>query len=114
MSLFRELRRRNIFRVALLYIVLAWLLVDIGGLLFRPLGFPEWAHRFMIALLVIGFPLCLVFSWIYEITPQGLKREAEVDRAQSITRETGRKIGQAILVGLTLIVALNLVRFLLA
>lgn len=112
MSLFAELKRRNIFRVGLLYVALAWLLVEIGGLLVELLGLPGWIHRFVFGLLVIGFPLCLVFSWIYEITPDGLKREFEVARGQSITRETGRKINLAITGSLALVLLMNLARFL--
>ncbi len=111
MSLVLELRRRNIFRVGILYIVLAWVLREICDLLVLAFGMPGWIFRFVCALLVIGFPLCLVFSWIYEITPQGLKREFEVDPEHSITRETGRKLGRAIAAGLLAIILLNLARF---
>lgn len=113
MALFSELKRRNIFRVGLLYILLAWLIRDVGELLVQLLGMPDWIYRFICALLVIGFPLCLVFSWIYEITPEGLKREFEVDRAASITHQTGRRILRAAIYGLVAIIAVNLVKLLL-
>ena len=113
MSLFSELKRRNIFRVGLLYAMLAWLIIEIGGLLVLLLGIPGWVYRFVCALLVIGFPLCLVLSWIYEITPDGLKREFEVERDDSITHETGRRITRIVLGVLALIIGLNLARFLL-
>lgn len=114
MSLFAELKRRNIFRVGLLYIVLAWLIIEVCSLLVHFSALPGWIYRFIFAILVIGFPLALVFSWIYEITPDGLKREFEVEREQSITFETGRKINRILLVVVSLIVLLNLARFLIS
>ena len=114
MSLLSELKRRNIFRVALLYIVAAWLLLEIGAMAVEFLPIPEWIFRFMFALLIIGFPLALVFSWIYEITPEGLRREYEVQPEASITRETGRKILLAVVGCLSLILLLNLVGMLLS
>lgn len=110
MSLFSELRRRNIFRVALLYVVLGWLLLDIGAVVVEQFGIPDWTWRFAFALLVICFPLALVFSWIYEITPEGLKRERAVEREHSITRETGRRLMRAVYAGLVLIAVINLAR----
>lgn len=112
MSLFSELRRRNIFRVALLYIVLAWLIIEVCGLLVLLFDLPVWIYRFTFAMLVIGFPLCLVFSWIYEITPDGLKREFEVERKRSITRETGRRLNRLTLACIALIILINLVSML--
>ncbi len=92
MSTFAELKRRNIFRVALLYIVAAWLVLQVAEILFEQLGIPAWVFRFMFALLLICFPLALVFSWIFEITPAGLKREQDIEAQASITVHTGRKI----------------------
>ena len=92
MSIFAELKRRNIFRVALLYIVSVWLILQVAEILFELLGVPGWVFRFIFALLIIGFPLTLVFSWIFEITPQGLKKGRHVDAHASITAQTGRKI----------------------
>lgn len=110
MAMFSELRRRNIFRVALLYIAVAWLLLELGAIGVDHLGLPLWIYRFAFALLLICLPLALVFSWIYEITPEGLKREHEVLPGASITRETGRRLTR--LTGWTLlaIVLINLVR----
>jgi len=113
MSLIAELQRRNVFRVALLYAALAWLVLELGTLAVDFLGLPGWVHRFATALLVICFPLALVFSWIFEITPEGLKREFEVQRENSITHRTGRRIGRLTLAALVLIALINLARLLL-
>jgi len=98
MALFAELKRRNVFRVALLYIVAAWLLLQVADILFTQLGIPDWAFRFVFALLLICFPLVLVFSWIFELTPQGIKREQDIEAEASITVQTGRKINRATVV----------------
>jgi hypothetical protein len=75
MSLYRELKRRNVFRVAIAYLALAWLLIEVAGTVFPGFGIPDWAFRFVVIVLVFGFVPTLVFSWVYEITPEGLKRE---------------------------------------
>ena len=92
MSTIAELKRRNIFRVALLYIVSVWLILQVAEILFELLGVPGWVFRFIFALLIICFPLALVFSWIFEITPEGLKKGQHVEAHASITAQTGRKI----------------------
>lgn len=98
MSLFAELKRRNVFRVALLYIVAGWLLLQLFSLLFEQFGAPGWVFRFVFALLLICFPLVLVYSWIFEITPLGIRREQDIEAAASITTQTGRKISRATLI----------------
>ncbi len=105
MSFINELKRRNVAKVAVLYIVAAWLLLQVTDVLSSLLPVPEWTGSFVFILLVIGFPLVLIFSWIYELTPEGIKREKEVDRSQSITGETGRKINVLIIVLLVLAIA---------
>ena len=97
-SIFAELKRRNVFRVALLYIVAAWLLLQFASVLSSALGVPDWVHRFLLTLLVICFPLLLAFSWVCEITPHGLKREHQVEAGTSITAQTGRKINRITLI----------------
>jgi len=101
MQLLAELNRRNIFRVALLYLVASWLLLQVFDLLFGLLGVPNWVFRFSFALLLICFPLVLAFSWVFEITPDGLKREQHIQSQSSITSMTGRQI-----TGITLILLL--------
>ena len=88
MSLFTELKRRNVFRVALLYVVASWLMLQVTDVGMSLLGLPDWTGRFVFFLLLIGFPLVMLFSWAYEITPEGLKREKEIDPNDSITAET--------------------------
>jgi TolB-like protein/Flp pilus assembly protein TadD len=102
MSFFEELNRRNVVKVAVLYVVASWLILQVTDVLTSLLPVPEWTGSFVFVLLAIGFPLVMIFSWIYELTPEGLKREREVDRSQSITYETGRKINILIIVMLVL------------
>ena len=104
MSFFTELKRRNVFRVALLYLVASWLIIQVADTGVSLLGLPEWTGRLVFLLLLIGLPLVVVFSWAYEITPEGLKREKEVERDESITHETARKLNTAVIVLLLLAV----------
>ena len=104
MSFLKELQRRNVIRMALLYIVASWLLLQVTDVLSSLLPVPDWTGSLVFILLAIGFPLVLIFSWIYELTPEGLKREQEVDRTQSITHETARKLNTAVIVLLLLAV----------
>ena len=96
MSVVAELKRRNVVRVAVLYGLAAWLILQVADVLVPALGLPDWVMRFVALLLILGFPLVLIFSWVYELTPEGLKKQHEVDLNQSITHETGRKINYVI------------------
>ena len=78
MSLFAELRRRNVFRVGAAYLVVAWLLIEVSDTVFPRLGLPEWTVTFIIALLALGFPLSLFFAWAFELTPEGVRRSEEI------------------------------------
>jgi len=98
MSLLSELKRRNVIRVALLYAVASWLIMQVADVGVSLLGLPGWTGRLVFLLLLIGFPLVMVFSWAYEITPEGVKREKDVPRDQSITDETARKLNTAVIV----------------
>lgn len=102
--LFDELKRRNVIRVGIAYLVAAWLILQITDVLVPILTLPESAARFVVLLLVIGFVPALIFAWAYELTPEGVKREREVDRTQSITGVTGRKLDFAIIAMLVLAV----------
>jgi len=95
-SVIAELKRRNVVRVAALYGLAAWLILQVADVLVPALGLPGWVMRFVALLLILGFPLVLIFSWVYELTPQGLKKQLDVDRDQSATHETGRKINHLI------------------
>ena len=102
MSLFFELKRRNVFRVALLYLVASWLIIQVADVGISLLGLPLWTGRLVFLLLAIGFPLVMVFSWAYEITPEGLRKEKEVERNESITADTARKLNTAVIILLLL------------
>ena len=92
MSLIDELKRRNVFKVGVAYVVAAWLLLQLTEVLVELLGLPENAGKYVILLLVIGFPVALFFAWAFELTPEGLRKEKDVDQSQSITKQTGRKL----------------------
>src|ERR671934_2525085 len=100
MSLFAELKRRNVYKVAVAYAVVAWLLIQAASILFPTFEAPAWVMKVFVAVIVLGFPIALVFSWAFEITPEGIKREEDVDLSKSITHHTGRRI-----VGITIVVA---------
>ena len=102
MSLIAEINRRNVTKVAVLYIVATWLILQVADVGVSLLELPDWVGKTVFLLLALGFPLALIFSWVYELTPEGLKREKEIDRSQSITHETGRKINVLIVVLLVL------------
>jgi TolB-like protein len=94
MSLFDELKRRNVFRVAAAYVVLAWVLVQVAGELLPVFGAPDWVMRVFVLALAAGFAGVLVFSWVYELTPDGIRRESQIDRAQSVAAHTGKRLDQ--------------------
>ena len=98
MSLFSELRRRNVIKVALLYAVASWLLVWIVSHMVSGVGLSAWVSDYILLLLAIGFPVALIFAWVYEITPAGLKKEVDVDQTQSIVYKTGQKLNAAVAV----------------
>jgi TolB-like protein len=100
-NLFAELKRRNVIRMAGLYLVGAWLVVQVAGTMLPMFGAPEWLPRTIVVLLAIGFVPTLIFSWVFELTPEGLKRDEEVPE-QSITPQTGRRMDRMIIVVLIL------------
>jgi len=92
MSLFTELKRRNVIRVAIAYIAGAWLLTEVSGTLFPVFGIPDWGVRFIVIVLALGFLPALIISWAYELTPEGLKRERDVGGDASITHLTAKRL----------------------
>ena len=96
-----KLKRRNVGRVAILYTVVCYLILEPFEMFFHLLDLPVWTGRTAVALMVLGFPVALLLAWIYEITPTGIKPSAEVDPHQSIARQTGRKLDRAIIAVLT-------------
>jgi TolB-like protein/Tfp pilus assembly protein PilF len=91
-NFFSELKRRNVYKVAVAYLVASWLLIQAASIFLPAFDAPPWAMRVVILILVIGFPIAFVFAWAFEITPQGIKLESTVSPKQSIRRKTGRKI----------------------
>jgi TolB-like protein/Tfp pilus assembly protein PilF len=97
MSLIAELKRRNVFRVGVAYAIVGWLLLEVTSVIMPALHLPDWALTLLVVFVVAGFPLALIVAWAFELTPEGLKREAEVDRTESTTHVTGRKLDFAII-----------------
>jgi TolB-like protein/Tfp pilus assembly protein PilF len=91
MAIISELKRRNVFRVAAYYLALSWLVMQITDVLTSVLQLPEWTGRFVFALLIVGFPVAVFLAWAFELTPDGLRRETEVDAESSSTGRPGRK-----------------------
>ncbi len=104
MSFFAELKRRNVFRVGIAYLVVAWLVLQVADVVLNNVDAPGWIFTVIVLLLGIGLPFAILFAWAFEMTPEGLKREHEVDRSQSITRQTGRKLDFTIIALLVLVV----------
>src|SRR4051795_7696493 len=101
-NFFAELKRRNVIRFAGLYLVGAWLLVQVAGTVLPMFGSPDWLPRSVVILLAIGFVPALIFSWVFELTPEGIKRDAEVAPEQSIAPQTARRMDRMIIVVLLL------------
>src|SRR6201984_1741411 len=91
-NFFSELKRRNVYKVAVSYAVVSWLLIQVATQVFPFFEIPNLAVRVVVLLLLAGFPLARVVSWAFEITPEGIKRESEIESDTSITHHTGRKI----------------------
>ena len=105
MSLFNELKRRNVFRVGIAYLIVSWLVMQVADVMIDNIGAPPWLFKFIVLVLAIGLPVALVFAWAFEMTPEGLKREKDVDRSQSITVQTGRKLDRMIIGVMGLVIA---------
>jgi TolB-like protein/Tfp pilus assembly protein PilF len=106
-GLFLELKRRNVFRVAIAYFVASWLLVQAADLVLDVIGAADWVLRSVVVLLALGFLPAVVISWVFEMTPEGVKKESEIDRGQSITHQTAKKLDM-VTIGL-LVAAITLV-----
>lgn len=106
MSFITELKRRNVVRMALLYAVAGWVILQIADVLFEQLGVPPWAFRLVFGLLVLGFPIALIFSWIFELTPEGVKRTGDVAPGDSVVAQTGQRMNLLIVVLLVIAIGL--------
>jgi TolB-like protein len=96
-SFLEELKRRNVVRVGVVYLIAAWLLAQVSDLMLESFEAPGWVIKVILMILMIGFPMALIFAWAFELTPEGIKKEKDVDRSQSITHQTGRKLDFAII-----------------
>ena len=102
MTFYQELKHRNVFRVGAAYIIAAWLIIQVAETIFPCMDSVTRRRASSSLLLAIGFPLFLLFSWVFEITPEGLKLEKDVKREESITPKTGKKLDRIIIVLLAL------------
>ena len=100
----RELRRRNVIRVAAAYAIVAWLLIEVASVVLPTFKAPDWIMPVFTFFVALGFPFALIFAWAFELTPEGLKRERDVDRAASIVSRTGRKLDFVIIAVLSVAV----------
>ncbi len=103
-TLFQEIKRRNVFRVAMAYAVMSWLVLQVADMAVPALRLPEWVNSLIFLLAVLGIVPTLVFAWAFELTPEGIKLQKEVDREQSITAATGKKLNHVTLAALALVV----------
>ncbi len=97
MSLIAELKRRNVFRVGVAYVIGAWVIAQAADLVLDNIEAPDWVMQAIMLVLAIGLPLALILAWAFELTPEGVKRETAVDPGEPITRVTGRKLDFAII-----------------
>jgi TolB-like protein/tetratricopeptide (TPR) repeat protein len=106
MNLFKELKRRNVFRVGFAYAVVGWLVVQVADLALENFGAPGWVMKTLLLFVLMGFVLSLFIAWAYELTPEGIKRAEDVDPNQSVTHATGRKLDRLVIVVLLMAVGL--------
>jgi TolB-like protein/Tfp pilus assembly protein PilF len=104
-NFFAELKRRNVYKVAVAYAVVAWLVIQAASIVLPTFETPSWILKVIIFVVIIGFPVALIFAWAFELTPEGLKRTEDVDVSESITRRTGRKLDFLIIAVLLLVIA---------
>ena len=106
---FREAMRRNVVKVAVVYLIAGWLTMQVADVMFPALNLPEWLTSAIAALLLIGFPFALIFAWAFEMTPEGIKKESEIDRNESITSQTGKKLNTSIIIILSIALGFMLI-----
>jgi TolB-like protein/Tfp pilus assembly protein PilF len=97
MSFFTELKRRNVFRVGFAYAIAAWVLLQVVDLVLENIAAPDWVMKVFMLGVAVGFPVSVIIAWAFEITPEGIKRESQVDRSQSIVQTTRRKLDRIII-----------------
>jgi len=92
MSFVSELKRRKVFQVGAVYLVVAWLIMQVVDVVNEPLRLPEWFATVAILIVAIGFPIALILSWAFDLTPEGMKQTQHVSLAENITHMTGQKL----------------------
>src|SRR6266436_1311006 len=107
-NFFAELKRRNVYKVAIAYAVVAWLLMQVASQIFPFFEIPNWGVRLVVLLLMIGFPVAVILAWAFELTPEGIKRTEDVDLSRSVRRKTGRKLDFFIIAVLLLVIGILL------
>jgi TolB-like protein/Tfp pilus assembly protein PilF len=107
-NFFTELKRRNVYKVAIAYAVIAWLLIQAASILFPTFEAPGWVMKVVVCVIFLGFPIALILAWAFELTPEGIKRTGEMSPHESITKHTGRKIDFVIIGVFALVIALLL------
>ena len=105
MPFIEELKRRNVFRVGIAYVLISWILLQGADFAFDLINAPNWVIQALFLLVALGLPGVLVFAWVFEMTPQGIKLEKNIDRSQSVSPQTGRKLDRVIIVFLVLAIA---------
>jgi TolB-like protein/cytochrome c-type biogenesis protein CcmH/NrfG len=103
-----ELKRRNVYKVAIAYAIVAWLLLQAASILFPTFEAPPWTMKVFVAVVALGFPIALVLAWAFELTPEGIKRAEDVDVSKSVRRKTGRKLDFFIIAVLLLVISILL------
>src|SRR5205809_51360 len=91
-NFFAELKRRNVYKVAIAYAVVSWLLIQAASIFFPAFDAPSCVMKIFIVVIIFGFPVAVIFSWAFEITPEAIKLESEIEPSKSLKRRTGRKI----------------------
>lgn len=107
-SVWAELKRRNVVKVAVAYTIVAWLMIEVASTILPIFEVPPWLLQAFTLFIILGFPVALVFAWAFELTPEGIKKETDVDRSESITERTGRKL-DFVIIGLLLAAVLFLI-----
>jgi hypothetical protein len=104
-GLIDELKRRSVFRVGIAYVAVAWVLLQLGEILFDFLEVPAWSGKLLIVFLALGLPVALFLAWAFELTPEGVKRDKDIDRSRIPVHQSGRKLDYIVIVILAIAVA---------
>ena len=104
MSFFQELKRRNVFRVGIAYVLAAWILLQIVDFATQVIEAPGWILQIFVVVAALGLPIVLIFAWVFEMTPEGIKRETDIDRSESVNPHTSQKLGRLIFIFMALAV----------